>query len=281
MAHKRTISVGIGLLVCSCMLLQTGCAPWYTATRKLDYAPLGPRAAKPAPYSLAVVPFDDDRPPRYYPSETGRMFLTYIPLIPYISIPYERLDESLAVTMQERGQEMPDEEYFKMKMAEAVSRDLAESGIFREVRFVPKGTPDTDYVLEGKLRSTEFDVNATSYMLGGPGVLLWFLPIPIGSDTADVELDLALVDRAGQTVWQHSATGHARQIFTFYNSSGAAISNQYSLEIKRYGSNDKGIDGDSLWAYHADALRSAMGDAKLSLASYMEKQDRAATAPGQ
>lgn len=253
----------------------SGCS--YVATTRLDYAPAGAGAQRPAPASLAVVPLEEGRPPRSYPSQLGRTFLTYVPLLPYVNIPYERLDESLDVTRRERGWPHESNEHFTIKMAEAMANDLRKSGLFEDVRFTPEGTPDADYILSGKLKATEFDVNATSYMLGMPGVLLWLLPIPIGSNTAEVQIDLALLDRSGRTVWEYPLRGNAGKIFTLYNSGGAPVSNVFSLEIKRYGSNDKGIDGDSLWAYHADALRSGMGDAKRSLAEYLATQGRGGT----
>jgi TonB family protein len=70
-------------------------------------------------------------------------------------------------------------------------------------------------------------------------------------------------------VWSHTLSGKGSRIFTLYNSGGAPISSRYSLEIKRYGSNDEGIDPVSLWAYHASALRSGMEDAKRSLATFL------------
>jgi hypothetical protein len=54
-----------------------------------------------------------------------------------------------------------------------------------------------------------------------------------------------------------------------YNASGAPVSNRMRLEIKRYGSNDEGIDGDSLWAYHASAIRSGMEPVKRSLSAFL------------
>jgi hypothetical protein len=198
------------------------------------------------------------------------MFLTYVPLLPYVSTPYERLDDSLNVATQERGAgPLPRDELFPTKMAKRIADDLRQSNLFSDVQFVPEGTGSADYVLGGLLRSTEFDVNATSYMLGPAGVLLWFVPIPMGSDTADVVIDLMLRDSQGNLVWQFPLKGNGRRIFTLYNGGGAPISNVLSLEITRYGSNDKGIDGDSLWAYHADALRSGMGEAKASLAAFL------------
>lgn len=252
-----------------------GCS--YVPTTRLDYTPAGAAAGpQQVPVTLVVVPLEEDRPPRYYPSQLGRMFLTYVPLIPYVTIPYERLDESLEVATRERGGTLPQSEHFTVKMAEAIANDLRQSGLFEEVRFVPEGEGDGDYVLAGKLRKTEFDVNATSYMLGMAGVLLWLVPIPIGSNSAEVHIDLVMRDRAGQTVWQYPLRGDAGQWFTLYNSGGAPVSNRLALEIKRYGSNDKGIDPNSLWAYHADALRGGMAEAKASLAQYLATQRPAA-----
>lgn len=248
--------------------LLNGCS--YVPTTRLVYAPIQTAAAPPVKHTVVVVPLTEDRPPRSYPSQLGRMFLTYIPLIPYVSIPYERLDDSLNVATQERGAgPLPSDELFPTKMAKEIADDLRQSQLFSDVQFVPDGTGTADYVLSGSLRSTEFDVNATSYMLGMAGVLLWLLPIPIGSNTADVAIDLMLRDSHGTVVWQFPLKGNGRRVFTLYNSGGAPISNALSLEIKRYGSNDKGIDGDSLWAYHADALRSGMGEAKASLATFL------------
>jgi hypothetical protein len=267
--------LAVALLVAAAASVS-GCS--YIATTRLDYAPAGALGQPPAPTSIAVVPLAEERPERSYPVQFNRMFLTYVPLIPYVSIPYERLDESYDVTRRERGWPHEPNEHFTIKMAEAMANDLRQSGLVEDVRFAPEGTAEADYVLSGTLKKSEFDVNATSYMLGMPGVLLWLLPIPIGSNTAEVEIDLALRDRSGRTVWQYPLRGNARKIFTLYNSSGAPVSNVFSLEIKRYGSNDKGIDGDSLWAYHADALRSGMGEAKASLAQYLATQAAGANA---
>jgi hypothetical protein len=247
--------------------LLGGCS--YVPTTRLDYTPIQTGAAPPVKHTLVVVPLSEDRPPRTYPSELNHMFLAYVPLLPYFSIPYERLDDSLNIATQERGAgPLPRDELFPTKMAKRIADDLRQSNLFSDVQFVPEGAGSADYVLGGLLRSTEFDVNVTSYMLGPAGVLLWLLPIPVGSDTADVVIDLMLRDAQGNLVWQFPLNGNGRRIYTAYGI-GAPVSNVISLEIAHYGSNDKGIDGDSLWAYHADALRSGMGEAKASLAAFL------------
>jgi hypothetical protein len=269
-AHRQRPNdpIPYAVLLVALIALLDGCA--YVATTKLDYAPIPVAAAEPPPHpTLLVVPLRDDRPPKYYPSEMGRMFLTYIPLLPYVTIPYERLDESLLIATEERGGSFPRDQLFPRKMAAVIADDLRSSQLFSKVELGDPGSHSADYVLTGRLRSTEFDVNATSYMLGIAGVLLWLVPIPIGSQTADVAIDLALQDASGNTVWQFPLQGTGRRVYTLYNSGGAPVSNRMALEIKRYGTNDQGIDGDSLWAYHAAALRTGMGEAKASLAAYL------------
>jgi hypothetical protein len=106
-------------------------------------------------------------------------------------------------------------------------------------------------------------------MLGMAGVLLWLLPIPIGKDQATVSLELTLRDGNGTRLWSHSSNQTASKVFTLYTAGGESTSSRYRINITRYGTNKLGIDGDSLWAYHAEALRAALGESKVSLAEYL------------
>jgi len=158
----------------------------------------------------------------------------------------------------------------------SVAEDLSSPGLFSEVRLIDDGPRplDVDYVLEGALESTEFNLYTSSYMLGMVGVLLWILPIPNGKQVGTVEIAFSLQDRSGAEVWADRLTGASSRIYTMWNGGGGAISSRYSLEIKRYGTNDEGIDGDSLWAYYASALRTGMGAVKESLALFLAEDVR-------
>ena len=267
---KRTIrDVICAIAVVS---LLGGCT--YIPTRSLAYRPI--RVSSPAVAErgvLGVRAFREARPPRAYPSLFGNLFLTYIPLIPYVRVEYERLDESDQVHKLETGRFWDENDAFTHLLMGAVAADLSASGFFSEVRVIGEGPPplDVDYVLAGSLDSTKFNLYTTSYMLGAAGVLLWFLPIPMGKQVGEVELALNLHDRSGAVVWSDRLSGSGSRIYTMWNGGGAAISSRYSLEIKRYGKNDEGIDGDSIWAYYASALRSGMGEVKESLASFLAK----------
>jgi len=75
-------------------------------------------------------------------------------------------------------------------------------------------------------------------------------------------------------MWSHSSSHTASKIFTLYNSHGASTSSSRRIEIKKYGSNRIGKDGNSLWAYHAEALRASVGEAKVSMAEYFARTPR-------
>jgi hypothetical protein len=271
MWSRKSVSASISGWLLACLALgAVGCA--YVPTTRMDYTPAGPRFDATHPLVLAVEPLQEGRPPRSMPSLQGRLFATYIPLLPYIKIPYERIDEHHLLALQQRGGSPgADDVAFPVAISRAIARDLEQSGLFREVRVAhtAEAAAGADLVLGGVLRSTEFDVYATSYMLGMPGVLLWLLPIPMGSNAATVDADLALRDSGGKQVWSHHLQGRASQLYTMYNAGGGAVSSKYRLDIKRYGDNDEGIDGDSLWAFHASALRQAMVPARESLAAFL------------
>jgi hypothetical protein len=251
------------------------CACAYTPTTSLAYHPIPVQARTSLQPRLIVKPLSEARPPRSYPSAFGAMFKTYIPLLPYVRIPYERLDETSRIHEQrkeERNQGLNrSTDHFTVSIAQAIADDLRSSGLFREVVFDGPGVDASDaYVLDGDLKSTEFDQFATSYMLGMAGVLLWILPIPCGEHAASVEADLRLSDPQGRVVWKDALSGRGKRLFTLYNSSGAPVSSRFRLEIKRYGSNREGIDGNSLWAYHASAIRLGMEPVKRSLAGSLD-----------
>ena len=263
----RVVRSGLVPLLLAAMTLACS----YLPTTSLRYDPMLTPHAVRSTHRVAVLPLDEGRGPKRYPGIQGNLFKTYIPLLPYIRIPYERLDESHILHQRNIGSTPGPDEHFTIAFAKEIARDLERSGMFQSVQFAPTegDAADADLLLSGALRSTEFAIYASSYMLGPAGVLLWLLPIPLGKDQATVSLELTLRDRTGTTLWSLSPSKSASKLFTLYNSSGESTSSPYRIEIKRYGSNELGIDGNSLWAYHAEALRAAMGEAKASLAAYL------------
>lgn len=261
MLAKRMLCVVVALS------LLPGCS--YTPTRNFAYtpAPVLSDASQKTHGVLVVQKLGEARSERTYPNSMGNLFKTYIPLLPNVSMSYERLDESDVMTQKEKAGAVEEASDFKVSVSKSMADDLRSTGLFKEVRYIgDQPVPsDADLVLGGDLNTTALDTTYTSYCLGMVGVILWFLPIPIARTTGHVEASLKMTDPSGKEVWSYQLKGKSKRTYTMYNSAGKAISSVYSLEIKRYGKNTEGVDGDSFWAYHASALRTGMVDVKKSL----------------
>lgn len=250
--------------VLTALTILLGCA--YVPSTRVEYAAEPIAGAERRSLRLAVERLREERPPRHWPSYTGRLFLTYVPLLPWVKIPYERLDESFLKARGRVSDREEHDEHFTRKIAVAIAEDLRRSSLFEAVEYVdeePVGE-GFDLVLGGSLRSTQFDAYASSYMLGMPGVLLWLLPVPVGRNAATVEMELELRRPDGEILWREQVEERSGQLFLFYSPS-AQVAGEFGLEVYRFRGGEHGIDEDSLWAYHADALRRAMKDVRPSL----------------
>jgi hypothetical protein len=261
-------------------LLAAGCPPPATLSTgyRVDRAALRP---SPHPGRLAVRTLADARPPRVY-TTNGHMFLTYVPLLPYVSAEFERMDETVRINadaMSARGQTRnalvavpaprPYEDYtYPASFARAIADDLAASGIFEDVQFVGDGAADGfAYELGGTLVETPMYQTLTSYCLGAPGVLLWLLPVPMQKTSTFVSADLALTDRAtGAVVWKQRVHGGVSRITTIYNSQGIVYGPNALSYSHVYPPADAGVDRTSVFGWHFAALRSAMARAKPDIA---------------
>lgn len=257
-----------------------------TPTFTTGYQIPGPIAGPTLDRSVAVIPFEERRPPREY-SSAGRMFLTYVPLLLWVSMPFERLDES--VRKQSEGIEKggrgitagaaqsvapPYEEYtYPRSFPRAIADDLNGSRLFREVRFVePDAIGGFDYVLRGTVRESPLRSTATSYGLGMAGVLLWFLPIPMQKTSASVTVEMTLTDaHTGQVVWNRALESDISRLATMYASvmvygRGGAFS--FNLLPPPA---DSEVDPHSLFSWHFEALRRGMVEARGDLASTLAR----------
>ncbi len=237
--------------------------------------------------SLAVSDFVESRPARVY-STTGKLFLTYIPLIPWVSMPYERLDESVriqsdAIARKGRGMTLgakqnvapPFEEYtYPASFSRAVAEDLAESGLFSQVDHVGGALPDDyDYVLTGRVTESPLRKSVTSFGLGMPGVLLWVLPIPMAKTTGGTTVELELrASSTGDVVWADTIESSVHRYLTLYTSSAMIYGRggAFSLNLEPAPS-DGGVDRRSLFGWHFAALRKAMLGARPGLRAALER----------
>lgn len=228
----------------------------------------------PLPDALAVQRFREERPPRVY-STGGRGFLTYVPFIPYVALPFERVDESAVKAGTEANLSMPPFEEFTYpaSMARAIAEDLEASGVFRAVRYVGDGPTDGyRYVLSGVLRATPVEKDLTSYGLGMAGVLLWFLPIPAGQIWTSVTLDLTLTDTAtGERVWQSTLDHEYSKWITLYTSVPSLVyGGASSFDFVQLPSSAR-VDRDSLFSWNFEVLRQAMSSARGEIATAVSR----------
>lgn len=264
----------------SAVVILTACQ--LTPTFTTGYQIPGPAAGQSLDRSVAVIPFEEQRPPREY-SSAGRLFLTYVPLLPWVSMPFERIDESVKRQSEEidkggrgitsgaaQSVAPPYDQYtYPRSIPRAIADDLNGAHLFREVRFVDAdATGGFDYVLRGTVRESPLTSTATSYGLGMAGVLLWILPIPMQKTSASVSVDMTLTDsQTGQIVWERSLESNVSRMATMYNSAmiygrgGAFSFNLIQL------SDDAKVDRFSLFSWHFEALRRGMIDARVDLAS--------------
>lgn len=260
------------------VFVNAGCAitPTFTTGYRAER-----QALRPAPIdgTLAVTPFVDARPPRKYTTQ-GRVFLTYVPLIPYVTLDFERLDESVPLLSKQivypgetiygavQNRAPAHEKYsYPRSMARAVAADLGAQGLFREVWYADDApTEAQDFVLSGTLRETPLQQHVTSYLLGMPGVLLWLLPLPNVKSEAGVVLELTLMDaRDKKVIWQQTIAPEVSRIDMLYTAQGIIYGGgvfSYSMILPP---SDSQVDHNSIFAWHFEALRRGMDQARPGL----------------
>ncbi len=273
------------VVLLSATLLLSACQ--LTPTFTTGYQVSGPIAGETLDRSVAVVPFQELRPPREY-SSAGRTFLTYVPLLPWVSMPFERVDEivrkqSEGIAQGGRGMTSgaaqsvapPFEEYtYPRSFPRAIADDLHASKLFREVRFVEADqVGGFDYVLRGSVRESPLRGTVTSFGLGMAGVLLWILPIPMQKTSAAVDVEMTLTDAGtGQVVWKRSIDTDLSRIASMYTSvmiygRGGA----FSFNVMPPPA-DSQVDRFSLFSWHFEALRRGMLEARGDLAATLARE---------
>lgn len=268
-------SIALTAVLCvACQLTPTFTTGYEIEPKELRSAPVDGK--------LAVMPFAEERGPRYY-NTVGRLFLTYVPLIPYVSLRWERLEESVriqsdAIENSGRGMTMGAQQtvappfkqyYYPNSFAETIAGDLRAAGLFREVAYVSEGEPaGYRYVLRGTLHETPLRNSTTSFGLGMAGVLLWLLPVPMAKTTAGIGLDLALTDNeSGEVIWERHLESQLHRYYTLYTSSAMVYGRggAFSFNLVPPPGNSK-VDRRSLFSWHFEALRREMLDSRDDLA---------------
>ncbi|KAA3636223.1 MAG: hypothetical protein DWP92_09910 [Armatimonadetes bacterium] len=229
---------------------------------------------------LLVLPLEDDRPARLY-STSGKIMLTLIPFVPYVSLPYERIEESVqiisddisnagsGITLYAEQRVAPpiSETSYVQSFSRAIAADIKNDRLFRNVRVGDSQSSSERFVLSGTLIRTPLRNSVTSYGLGFVGVILWFLPIPVGRQSAEVELRLALTDtHSNEVIWHDTVQANVSRMYMLYTSSAMIYGRKGAFSFNLIPPpGESRVDKRSLYSWHFEALRRGMVSARQSL----------------
>lgn len=214
--HK---ACGVLLIV---SLTITGCL----GSRDWDYPPppdnayLEVTADQKVDGSLVVVPLDDKRGTEV----REQYWASVIPFVPYASSTYDRPETVSNPSPVDEVTFSPSRDF-----ARAMAEEVRKTGIFTSVTFVDKDQPlpPSDFVLRGRLYSTRWERNISTYLLGPAGTVLWFAGLPFGTTETDMEM-FAQITRAGEpdnVLWGFAMEFEAKEIDSVYRGLEDSVTN--------------------------------------------------------
>ena len=214
--HK---ACGVLLIV---SLTITGCL----GSRDWDYPPppenayLGVSADQKVDGSLVVVPLDDKRGTEV----REQYWASVIPFVPYASSTYDRPETIASPAPVDKVSFSPSRDF-----ARALAEEIRKTNIFTSVTFVDKDQPlpSSDFVLRGRLYSTRWERNISTYGLGPAGTVLWLAGLPLGTTETDVEM-FAQIARAGEpdnVLWGFAMEFEAKETDSLYRGLEDSVTN--------------------------------------------------------
>ncbi len=214
--HK---ACGVLLIV---SLTITGCL----GSRDWDYPPppentyLEVTADQKVDGSLVVVPLDDKRGTEV----REQYWASVIPFVPYASSTYDRPETLASPAPVDKVSFSPSRDF-----ARALAEEIRKTNIFTSVTFVDKDQPlpPSDFVLRGRLYSTRWERNISTYGLGPAGTVLWLAGLPLGTTETDVEM-FAQIARAGEpdnVLWGFAMEFEAKETDSLYRGLEDSVTN--------------------------------------------------------
>ncbi len=161
-----------------------------------DNTYLGVAVGEKVAGSLVVLPLEDKRG-----SEMREEYWTAaIPFVPHAVATYDR-PETIS------NPEPIDEVSFapSRDFARALADEIRKAEIFSSVTFVDRDqpAPPSDFVLQGRLYSTQWDRRISTYLLGPLGTVFWMAGLPLGTIETEMEMDMRLTrtEKPGNVLW--------------------------------------------------------------------------------
>ena len=151
----------------------------------------------------------------------------------------------------------------------AFADDLRSAGLFKDVVYAPTDdATNSRYVLDGTLLETPLVHSKTCFFLGLPTCYIDFLGVPSIKSTASVKVRLTLRDTAlGTSIWSKTIEGRASKILNDAYSRGIVYGPSRFSFVTVIPPADWPVDDRSIFAFHFEALRRAMLEAKPELAA--------------
>ena len=101
--------------------------------------------------------------------------------------------------------------------------------MFSSVTFVDQDQPlpPSDFVLQGRLYSTRWERNISTYLLGPVGTVLWIAGLPLGTTETEVEMDLQLTPAGepGNVLWGFAMEFEAQETDSLYQGLEDSVTN--------------------------------------------------------
>ncbi len=173
-------------------LTITGCL----GSRDWTYPPppdktyLGITAGQKVSGSLVVLPLEDKRGTEV----REEYWAAAIPFVPHAVTTYDRPETA-------SNPERVDEVFFSPSrdFARAMADEIRNAEIFSSVTFVDQDqpVPPSDFVMRGRLYSTQWERHISTYLFGPVGTLFWMAGLPLGTIEIEVEMDMQLT-KAGE-----------------------------------------------------------------------------------
>jgi len=196
------------LVVVAFALVLSGCvsnAGW-------QYEP-SPAQVSPtrAPVSIGVLQYQDQRAAE----NSTHFWLCLIPLVPYCTADYHRLESANGFVTAGTYNFRPSEDF-----AKATADELRQTGLFRDVFVTDRATdPGAQLLLRGTIVSTDWNGSRYSYLVGPYTGVFYLLGLPVGSVQDTLKLKLELVDPAtSQVLWSQAIDqDYAKTEGLYYN----------------------------------------------------------------
>ncbi len=214
--HK---ACGVLLIV---SLTITGCL----GSRDWAYPPppektyLGVTADQKVDGSLVVVPLTDKRGTEM----REQYWAAVIPFTSHATAVYDRPETIPNPNPADEVSFDPSRDF-----ARALADEIRKTNIFSSVTFVDQDQPlpASDFVLQGRLYSTRWERNISTYLLGPAGTVLWLAGLPLGTTETDVEM-FAQITRAGEpdnVLWGFAMEFEAQETDSLYSGLEDSVTN--------------------------------------------------------